>query len=1029
MEFGATIISFMFFLAFCIYLYWGIHIILINKTEQENKMFLGICIAMSIWAFSFAMSNSASDIKSAIFWRRISAIGWTSVYSLMLHFLILISNKKLNSKQTKLLGILHLPAIINMYIFSFSNKLAITQHNLIKIDLGWTSRSIGNGLDMFFRLYYISYILMSILVVWIWQRRIEDRQTAKRAKLIAYSLFASGALGTITDIVMTSLLNKPMPQLGPIFILLPAGSMYYAVRYFDIFKAKISKKEETILTSEEQENIFKNISLGFYTASLLTFLSEYIPYVSRKNAFRDAVVKALIIFSIGIIIRLIQKIKKENIKRILTTIALVLSVPICLFQFVEYGSVTVWAFTMILIVAATIFSKRILLVSITIVSIITQILIWIVHPEITVVVDTYDYILRIGMLVVALFIGISTNKMYVTKIKDNKNKIEFQKIVSDISFDFLDINQENFDWKVNNLLKEIGEFFHVDRTFLFTINPDNDTMTYSNEWCNKGVNKEVGTIEEIPLDAFPWWIEELETKGMVYIEDVDEMPKEAGTEQEQLHRQEVKSLVSVPVMVNDKIKAFIGIASVLENKIWSTENIGMLNIMANILSNGMMQIKADKKIEYMAYYDNLTGIPNRFLFKDRVENAISLAERNEKFISIMFIDLDNFKSVNDTMGHDGGDYLLKEVSNGLSKRIRKTDTVARFGGDEFIILLNNIDNHNDISKIADNIMRVFSKPFIINGQEVFITASGGIATYPIDGEDSESLVKNADTAMYEAKDNGKNQYSLCTHDMKDEVEKNMKLSNGLYRALERNELSIHYQPQIDLNSKEITGLEALLRWKHPEYGMISPVVFIPLAEKNGSINSIGEWVLRTACNQNKAWQDMGLLYARIAVNLSVIQFKDPLIVEKVDKILKETGLSPKHLELEITESIAVKENKNVVDILDRLKKLGVSISIDDFGTEYSSLSRLKTLPIDRLKIDMQFIRGIEDNEKDQAIAKIIINLANSLNLEVIAEGVETKGQMEFLNQKMCDEAQGYYYYKPMPAEELEEILINKIIKL
>ena len=363
------------------------------------------------------------------------------------------------------------------------------------------------------------------------------------------------------------------------------------------------------------------------------------------------------------------------------------------------------------------------------------------------------------------------------------------------------------------------------------------------------------------------------------------------------------------------------------------------------------------------------------------------------------------------------------------KRIRKTDTVARFGGDEFIILLNNIDNHNDISKIADNIMRVFSKPFIINGQEFFITASGGIATYPIDGEDSESLVKNADTAMYEAKDNGKNQYSLCTPDMKNEVEKNMKLSNDLYRALERNELSIHYQPQIDLTSKEITGLEALLRWKHPEYGMISPVVFIPLAEKNGLINSIGEWVLRTACNQNKAWQDMGLLYARIAVNLSVIQFNDPLIVEKVDKILKETGLSPKHLELEITESIAVKENKNVVDILDRLKKLGVSISIDDFGTEYSSLSRLKTLPIDRIKIDMQFIHGIEGNEKDQAITKIIINLANSLNLEVIAEGVETKGQMEFLNQKMCDEAQGYYYYKPMPAEELEEILINKIIKL
>lgn len=1022
MQDMSLLFSLLFISGSLICLFWGVYIIRLNLKSNINRVFLLLCIALSIWSFGFAMANSSSNLNAAFFWRRFASIGMTSIFSLILHFLLLLTRQNEDKKLNKILYLLYIPGLICMYVFTFSSSFAIVQYDLVKTAYGLTNIASNTIWNYFYYSYYSLYMILSLVIVWKWKDRIKEKAKVRQANIIIVTMLAAAILGTLTDIISTTFMSKPLPQMAPLFILLPAGSMYYAVRYFDIFKAKISKKEEIILTSEEEENIFKNISLGFYTASLLTFLSEYIPYIDEENAFKVALLKALIICSIGIIIRLIQNIKKENIKRNLTTIALILSVPICLFMFIKYASVTVWAFTMILIVAATIFSKRILLVSITIISIITQILIWIIHPEITLVVNKYDYILRIGMLVVAFFIGLSTNKMYVSKIKDNKNKIEFQKIVSDILFDFLDINQENFDWKVNNLLKEIGEFFHVDRTYLFTINPDNDTMTYSNEWCNKGVNKEVGTIEEIPLDVFPWWIDQLETKKMVYIEDVDEMPKEAREEQEQLHRQEVKSLVSVPVMINDKIKAFIGIDSVLENKPWSTENIEMLNIMANILSSGFMQIKADKEIEYMAYYDNLTGIPNRFLFKDRVENAISLAERNERLVSIMFIDLDNFKSVNDTMGHDGGDYLLKEVSDRLSKRIRKTDTVSRFGGDEFIILLNNIDNHNDISKIADNIMRVFSKPFIINGQEFFITASGGIATYPIDGEDSESLVKNADTAMYEAKDNGKNQYSLCTPDMKNEVEKNMKLSNDLYGALERNELSIHYQPQIDLTSKEINGLEALLRWKHPKYGMISPVVFIPLAEKNGLINSIGAWVLKTACRQNKKWQDMGLAHIKMAVNLSGIQFINENIADDIEKILKESKLDPKYLELEITENIAIKETDFVIKVLEKLKKIGVNIAIDDFGTEYSSLSRLKNLPIDRIKIDKGFIQGIEKSPKDQAITGVIINLAKSLGMNVLAEGVETAPQLDFLNQKMCDYVQGYYYYKPMPAEEVEKIL-------
>ena len=318
-------------------------------------------------------------------------------------------------------------------------------------------------------------------------------------------------------------------------------------------------------------------------------------------------------------------------------------------------------------------------------------------------------------------------------------------------------------------------------------------------------------------------------------------------------------------------------------------------------------------------------------------------------------------------------------------------------------------------------MEMFEYPFNVDGQELYMTGSAGVAVYPFDGADAETLTKNADIAMYMAKSRGKNQYALCTTDMKEEVKQNIKLSNYLYRVQERGELIIYYQPQIKLNTGKIIGLEALLRWNHPEMGMILPNTFIHLAEMNGTINSIGEWVLKTAIRQNKLWQDNGYPHLRMAVNLSVIQFNNPRFVNSVEHILQETGMKPEYLELEITESIATKEAGNIVDILNQLKQLGVSISIDDFGTEYSSLNRLKELPIDRIKIDMQFVQGIEGNEKDQAITKVIINLAKGLGLEVVAEGVETAPQLEFLNQRMCDEVQGYYYYKPMPAEEIEKL--------
>ncbi len=433
------------------------------------------------------------------------------------------------------------------------------------------------------------------------------------------------------------------------------------------------------------------------------------------------------------------------------------------------------------------------------------------------------------------------------------------------------------------------------------------------------------------------------------------------------------------------------------------------------------------KIEHLAYHDHLTGLANRLLFTNQLNHAVYLAGRMSKMLAVLFLDLDGFKMINDTMGHAIGDQLLMEVSSRLLRALRKSDIVARFCGDEFIIMIENEDRMEPFKLVAEKILNSFKEPFRLNDRDFFITTSIGVAVYPTDGEDAEALIKNSDIAMYKAKEKGRNQCFFCTPVMKTNVIETMKFSNQLYGAIARKELEVHYQPQVQCHSNRIIGLEALLRWKHPEFGMVSPGKFIPIAEQTGLIIAIGEWVLRAACRQNKLWQDAGLPKIRVAVNLSVRQFQYQGIVEQVEDILKETGLDASCLELEITESIIMKETRYVIETLEAFKNKGIAISIDDFGTEYSSLNYLKQLPVDKIKIAMPFVQGINVSDKDEAITKAIIVLAKSLGLGVIAEGVETETQLSFLSQRMCDEIQGFYYYKPMPAQEVEALLRNHVV--
>jgi diguanylate cyclase (GGDEF)-like protein/PAS domain S-box-containing protein len=435
--------------------------------------------------------------------------------------------------------------------------------------------------------------------------------------------------------------------------------------------------------------------------------------------------------------------------------------------------------------------------------------------------------------------------------------------------------------------------------------------------------------------------------------------------------------------------------------------------------------QAEQKIEYLAYHDPLTGLPNRVLLQDRLEQAIAQAERNRSGLALVFLDLDNFKKINDSLGHAAGDALLKEVALRLKRCVRDTDTISRQGGDEFVVILRELRGVDSCTPVLGKIMETLQEPYTWEGNELSTSASLGIALYPEDGSDFELLRKKADMAMYRAKEAGRNTYRFFDEEMDDEAVEHLLMRSGLRRALERQEFLLHYQPQIDLATGQVIGVEALLRWQHPEFGLVPPGRFIPIAEDSGLIVPIGEWVLREACRQAAAWQRSGLPELVMAVNLSAVQFRRGNVEETVLRALAQSGLAPAALELELTESILIQDVEQVLASVRRLKQLGVKLSIDDFGTGYSSLSYLKRFDIDKLKIDQSFIRDLARDPDDAAIVRAIIQMAHSLGLKAIAEGVETPDLPQQLRAFGCDEAQGYLYARPMPAAEFERYLAGQ----
>jgi len=585
----------------------------------------------------------------------------------------------------------------------------------------------------------------------------------------------------------------------------------------------------------------------------------------------------------------------------------------------------------------------------------------------------------------------------------------------------------NYDLAIEKALAALGEATNVERVYLFQTHPHpvSGEMSISMQckWIKSGAE----------TSHSHWQNQSYQTPGLerwysklFQGETISDFTQIFSPEEQKLLMGDhIKSLLFVPLRLETQFWGCLGLVECKSERYWSKHEESSLITMAASISGARQRQQIEEKIRYQAMHDLLTGLPNRLRFNDILNQGLQKIIQPEESIAVMFLDLDRFKIINDTLGHTVGDDLLKIVAQRIRDTIRIEDVVARWGGDEFTIFLPRVTEIPPIIQIAENILQTLEDAFYINGHELYISSSIGIALLGKDSPDAETLIQHADAALYYAKNEGRNNYQFYKESLSQKNPELLNLEKNLRHAMKRKELMLYYQPRVNITTGKITGMEALLRWNHSEMGVISPAVFIPLAEKSGLIISIGEWALRQACIQNKAWQDAGYQPITIAVNLSPQQFDQPKLVEILTDILTETQLKPEFLELEITETTAIADINFTTTALQNLAEMGLLLSIDDFGTGYSSLNRLQVLPFHNLKIDQSFIKELTTDPKVAHIIQAIVTLGQSLGLRLIAEGVEHPAELEFLRSINCDEVQGYLLYRPLSVEQATEALKNE----
>ena len=1017
------LLSMLFTMALICYSLFAVYVMYLDPRASMNRAFAGMCIFMAIWSFTFGVAVSASTLESAIFWRRLAVFGYGGVYSVFLHMSLILSNKIKKIKRKWFWLLIYGPALVNVVLYALPIPRINYPYKLAWTSLGWMNVADFNNLDWFFYVYYIGFSLITLVNLLQWYRKCETRSEKRQSLIILTTSLIGVVFASFFDVFLVHVLRVKMPQIAPVILLIPLMAILYIIMVYGLMRPRNTDVGMVILRSAAKGLIYRYLSIGLFIGGILTFVFEY--YIEHSGV-RNSLIMTGVLFLYAISIHVVVRSSLfEEHKDSLVLLVVVLLMPFLQYTLGATTDKTLWVLPFLLLIVFILYNNSKMIVGIGLAALLSYGHYWIVTPLRAVVITEKDILIRVLLLCVGILFSIIINRFFLLRLKENAHQVRNQQLISEISALLVSAGSTNFDAKINKVLELVGKHYQVDRSYLFSFNEETSMMCYSHDWCVEGLQSEVGKWEDRPMAMFPWWLDQLRTHQVVNINSLELLPQAAQVEREEFSRQKIQSTLSVSISIDEKMVGYIGLDAVAKQKKWGESYMTNLRIIGNVLSDAFAKNQGDKAIHSMAYYDQLTGLPSRQLFADRIEQAIKTADRVEERILVAMLDLDGFKSINDTMGHDVGDELLVHVARRLEGAVRESDTVSRFGGDEFLLLCGGIKTKGDAEIVGAEIIQAFREKFIIGDEEFYVTASLGLAIYPEDGKSNEKLVKNADIAMYNAKCNGKNNYALCSNDLKALTLYNAQLSNALYHGIEAEEFYMCYQPQVALMTGDLIGVEALIRWHHKDLGLIEPTTFIKIAERNGYILDIGEWVLNKVLEQMAIWAQKGYDQFDVAVNIPFLQITNPNFIDKLKGLLKLHDVDPTRLEIEITESVAMSQKTYIGGKLNDLRDLGIKIAIDDFGTEYSSLGRLRDLTVDKIKIAKPFIDGISVNYKDEAIVRSIIALAKNLKVALIAEGVETDQQRAFLLKEEVDYVQGFLYYQPMSADQVETLLKAK----
>ncbi len=1013
------IISIIFFIIGGFYHMTGVYVIKMKKRKTTRLFFVMTAIIWA-WASAISFATIAKSPEISSIWFRLSIVGWGFFNSVFYHFAYSLAKPE-KKKGLLFYLLVYTPALLNLAFFLLSKRVS---HQFIAVALtewGWTYMAPTSIVSNFFIISTVLFIGGALIEYERWYGKDEKIRRLNKNNLLGILVGVFLVIALILYFVST-IIDFPIIQAVALSLIVPIVMFFYIVlkyRFIDSSRPIISSQ---LLDDVSLEKLFDLLG---YTYIMLTQIIFGMHFWNDKYSLQHVIIHCSLIYLVGISHFFINRFfKQSKYKYFFVSIAASFMILSDLVFHVENSGITIWAMYFFAAMVTAVFDRPLYSHIVIGTMIVTQI----VYFKFSYNSTFYDWRYFITRILVIILTGMVIrliNKLYYSKRHESTYQFNVQETLAELSQNLVNINSQNKDSKIQMVLAECNQYFDSQQAYVLMFNPEKDKVYI--EYFQHGSSEQQNYNKSLPanfshlIGKNHWGVDEILSRTPVLVNDIERLPKEASNIQLNFRKRNMTAFHAFPITIDEDVK---GVLFFEFNRVQSDDSDHYFKqVIANLIGDAIKKVSYEERLFRSAHIDMVTGFYNRLYFVEQLEQIINESSENLQH-AVLFIDIDSFKSINDAFGHSIGDEVLHQIADIIKTQCDERHLLARFGGDEFVIAYTDITDRAEVAVFVNQILSAINAPLKIGRYEFRLSLSIGLSFYPQDGIDVESLVKNADLAMYASKTLGKNRCYYCNDFVKNQTAENINYTNKLLDALANGEIKQVYQPQMDIATGNLSGIEVLLRWYSPEFGEVPPAKFIPLLEHMGLIGEVGEWVIANTIEQHLQMMERGLPKVRMSINLSGVQLHNVLFIDKLSKMIEDKAIEPQYLELEILEKYIIDPSNYVSNNFKKLKEIGCLIAVDDFGVEFSSLNRLQELPIDRLKIDQRFIEGIGVDIKKESVIKIIIELAEELGFKSIAEGVETAEQFAFLRDNGCQEIQGFYYSKPLPIDLLEKFIIE-----